>query len=102
MYGFPSCAHSSMAVAHRVLRPHRRHVGERNDERPAVIALLCHHAGRSARTKSPHRYSHGSHQKVDPGFESFLSLNWCRILRRREDLRVIVSSATLDAEDFKE
>ena len=77
----------------------------RNDDGPIIKNVLCDHAGRGARAESVHRHHCGSAEKVCHLLSHTRSLSLLnqfvhRVLKKRTDLKVIVSSATLDAEDF--
>jgi hypothetical protein len=114
---------------HDPLRQHRRpgadarqvhdgrHPPSRDDGRPAAIALLGHHGRRGARARRVLRCSRRPAQKGQSVPPSIIAHSGAcpplaqpssaerraaaQIQRRRKDLRVVVSSATLDAEAFR-
>uniref|UniRef100_A0A183BTI8 Helicase C-terminal domain-containing protein n=1 Tax=Globodera pallida TaxID=36090 RepID=A0A183BTI8_GLOPA len=59
----------------------------RADERPVAASLLCRHCRRGARAIGEHRFDHGLLRKI---------------VAIRDDLRVIISSATIEAEIFRD
>lgn len=67
-----------------------------------LTQVLGHHGRRSARTQHLHRLVAGSPQKVRASRsppQQFLT-PFCRIRRVRPELRIIISSATIDAQSF--